>query len=342
MQYELRQQTIAARRNTYQVLIDRNGDVPATRYQEGTVGIQPSENFHYRPVWDPEHDIYDPGFSALRLSDPEGFTDPRQYYYAPYVAARAALHDAFAKTLDYIETRALLDRIPQGWRSMLLDVVLPLRHCESGAQLITVAGARFAWGTPIAQCLTYAAFDRIGLAQMLSRIGISLAEGTDEALGRAKTLWCDADHLQPLRRNTEQLMAQSDWAVGVIGQDLVDQILYPVLYRHLDEAALLSDAAPYSLLTQHLTAWYVDHRRWLDALYEGWADDPDYGPSNCRHLADIVGTWLPRAVEATAVIAAQIDNALDVGHARPAHLLETELIAKRFNDLGVAVDRKLA
>ena len=36
MGYELRTQTIEPKRNTFQHLIDRFGDKPATRYQEGT------------------------------------------------------------------------------------------------------------------------------------------------------------------------------------------------------------------------------------------------------------------------------------------------------------------
>ncbi|MYZ06551.1 phenol 2-monooxygenase [Streptomyces sp. SID2999] len=337
MQYELRQNTVAPRRNAYQVLIERNGDVPASRYQEGTVGIQPRENFHYRPLWAPEHELYDETFSALRLTDPEGFVDPRQYYYAPYVAARAALHDGFAKTLDYLDKRDLTVRLPDAWAEVVRTVVVPLRHYESGAQLISVAGARFAWGTPVAQCLSYAAFDRIGIAQMLSRIGISVAGGTDEALAEAKGLWIQADHLQRARRNTEELMATSDWAAGVIGQDLVDQLVYPVLYQRLDDAALLGGAGPYSLLTQHLTAWYVDHRRWLDALYTAWTSDPEHGEANRAHLADIVRTWLPAAVESATDIAAAVDAALGT-EAVVAVAQEARAVRERFAALGVSAE----
>lgn len=336
MQYELRQNTVAPRRNAYQALIERNGDVPATRYQEGTVGIQPRENFHYRPLWAPEHELYDETFSVLRLSDPEGFTDPRQYYYAPYVAARATLHDAFSKTLDYADKRDLMTRLPEGWAKVVRSVVVPLRHYESGAQLISVGGARFAWGTPIAQCLSYASFDRIGIAQMLSRVGISVAGGTDEALTEAKRLWTGADHLQRARRNTEELMAEPDWAVGVIGQDLADQLVYPVLYQRLDEAALLGGAGPYSLLAQHLTAWYTDHRRWLDALCTAWTTDPEHGETNRAHLADIVAAWLPAATEAATAVAAAVDTSVDAG-ATEAVAGESRAVTARFAALGVHV-----
>lgn len=51
MQYELRYQVIEPKRNTYQNVIDRYGDRPATRYQEATLDVEPRENFHYRPTW---------------------------------------------------------------------------------------------------------------------------------------------------------------------------------------------------------------------------------------------------------------------------------------------------
>jgi phenol hydroxylase P1 protein len=91
VQYELRTKVIEQRRRTFTNLIERYGDRPASRYQEGTIDLQAVENFHYRPLWAPDREIYDVGYSALRLADPYSFTDPRQLYYAPYVASRASM-----------------------------------------------------------------------------------------------------------------------------------------------------------------------------------------------------------------------------------------------------------
>ena len=144
MQYELRRQVIETQRPTFTPLINRYGDRPATRYEEASIDIQPTENFHYRPLWAPQHEIYDETYSALRLTDPYAFTDPRQYYYTPYVSNRAALHDAFGKTLDYVVDRELLAKLPDHWRALIGEVLLPLRYYESGAQLLLVNGGRFA------------------------------------------------------------------------------------------------------------------------------------------------------------------------------------------------------
>ncbi|MFF5147715.1 hypothetical protein ACFY6U_49790 [Streptomyces sp. NPDC013157] len=310
MQYELRYRVLEPRRQTYQNVIDRLGDQPASRYLEATLDVEPRENFHYRPTWAQDRELYDERFSALRLTDPYSYTDPRQYYYTPYVTQRAALHDEFGKTLGYLEARDLLAKLPEAWHTVLTSVVVPLRHYESGAQLVSVSGARFAYGTSLEQCCTFAAFDRIGNAQMLSRAGIAAGGGTAEALKEAKRQWLDGEHLQPLRRLTEEIMVVEDWAGGLLAVDLVDSLVYPLLYQHLDEAALLGGAGAYSLVAQHLATWYADQRKWLDALLTCWANDPERGEDNRAVLTRIAATWADRAREAVAALAEVIDQAL--------------------------------
>jgi phenol/toluene 2-monooxygenase (NADH) P1/A1 len=311
VQYELRYQVIEAKRQSYQNVIDRLGDQPASRYLEATLDVEPRENFHYRPTWAQDRELYDERYSVLRLTDPYSFTDPRQYYYTPYVTNRAALHDEFGKTLSYLEERELLARMPEAWRGIVGSVVVPLRHYESGAQLISVAGARFAYGTSLEQCCTFAAFDRIGNAQMLSRVGIALGAGTADVLTTAKQEWLDSDHLQPLRRLVEEIMIVDDWAEGLLAVDLIDSLLYPLVYSGLDERALLEGAGAYSLFAQYLSTWFKDQRKWLDALLTAWREDPDQGESNQAHLTRIDSTWRPRAQEAVDALSAVIGNRLE-------------------------------
>jgi phenol hydroxylase P1 protein len=302
VQYELRYQVIEPRRQTYQNVIDRYGDQPASRYLEGTLDVEPRENFHYRPTWVQDRELYDERYSALRLTDPYSFADPRQYYYTPYVTARAAAHDEFGKTLRYLEQRGLLEKMPPGWQSVVGSVVVPLRHFESGAQLITVTGARLAYGTSLEQCCTFAAFDRIGNAQMLSRVGIALGAGTADVLKSAKAEWLEAAHLQPLRRLVEEIMIVGDWAEAVLAVDEIDKLVYPLLYSGLDEEALLGGAGAYSLFSQHFTAWYADQRKWLDALVKSWRGDEQHGPSNSAVLDRVGEQWGARAAEAVGAL----------------------------------------
>lgn len=313
MQYELHQQVIEPRRQTFTPLIRRYGDRPATRYEEGSIGIQPRANFHYRPLWDPAHEIYDEGFSALRLSDPDAYTDPRQYFYTPYVVNRAALHDAFGRSLTYVVDRRLLKVMPPGWQDLLATAVLPLRYYEAGAQLISVAGARYAYGTTIEQCLSYAAFDRVGNAQLLSRIGIALGENSDQVLETTKPAWLEDPRLQGLRRLIEELLVQPDWALSVVALDLSDRLLFPLLTRHLEEAALLGGAGAYSLVIQQLGIWFDDHRKWIDALISAWLNDVEHGTANKALLQNTIDRYLPQVTAAVTDVAQAVDTLIDAG-----------------------------
>lgn len=315
MQFELRQQVIEPLRQTFTPLAKRYGDRPATRYEEGSIGIQSTEHFHYRPLWDPQHDIYDADYSVLKLSDPDSYTDPRQLYYTPYVVNRAGLHEAFGRNLSYVADRDLLAKMPPSWQSLVAKTVLPLRYYESGAQLINVEGGRYAYGTTIEQCFTYASFDRIGNAQIQSRIGIALGENSDAVLATTKPAWMDDPGLQGLRRLVEELLVDNDWALSAIGLDLSDRLIFPLLTVHLDEAALLGGAGAYSLLIQPFGVWWADHRKWLDALIKAWVTDPDHGPANTAALQATVTTVMPQAAAAVTALARDMDAIEDTGAA---------------------------
>lgn len=313
MQFELRQQVIEPLRQTFTPLVKRYGDRPATRYEEGSIGIQSTEHFHYRPLWDPQHDIYDADYSALKLADPDNYTDPRQFYYTPYVINRAALHEAFGRNLTYVVDRGLLGKMPQGWQDLVAKTVLPLRYYESGAQLLNVEGGRYAYGTTVEQVFTYASFDRVGNAQILSRIGIALGENSDAVLATTKPAWMDDPGLQGLRRLIEELLVNPDWAVANVGLDLCDRLLFPLLTAHLDEAALLGGAGAYSLLIQQLGVWWADQRKWFDPLIKAWVTDPEFGTSNTEVLQATVAKIMPQASAAVSDLARDMDSLADTG-----------------------------
>lgn len=340
MQYELKTQVIEPLRQTFTPLIERYGDKPATRYQEGTIGLQPTENFHYRPTWDSEHELYDPDYSALKLTDPYSYTDPRQYYYTPYVTNRAAMHEAFGKTLDYVTDHGLLERTPANWQQLIAEVIIPLRHYESGAQMLYSNACRFSYGATIAQCCSYEGFDRIGNAQLISRVGIALGEQTAAVLKEAKALWIEAPSLQGLREVEEHLLVEKDWAVGVIGLDLVDELVDALVYRYLDEEAILGGAGAYSLLAQHIGTWWTEHRKWLDPLYKAWVADEQYGEANKASITAAVNTWLPKALAAVTLVADRADEL--AGTASLASVQErATAVAERFRGLGLDINDPL-
>lgn len=303
MGYELRTNVVDPVRNTFSYLVERFGDRPATRYQEASFNLQAMEHFHYRPTWDAERELYDPNFTDLKLTDPYSYTDPRQYFYTPFVANAAARYEAFGQTLTYIEDRRLLDKLPENWQTVLTGFLLPLRHYEQGAQMICSNASRFAYGTTIAQPAAFASLDRIGNAQHLSLIGLALAGGAADTLTEAKKNWLYAPPLQGLRRLIEELLVEGDWAVGLLGLDLADDLLYPLMYEHLDERALNHGATAYSLLARHFHDWYGNHRKWINALVKAWTGDPQHGEANIKVLSRIADRWYPRACTAVHTFA---------------------------------------
>ncbi|MEB3022125.1 ferritin family protein [[Mycobacterium] crassicus] len=305
---EIASKTIEPVRNTFQHLMDRFGDKPATRYQEGTYNIQAMENFHYRPLWDPKHEIYDPDFSAVKLTDPYNYADPRQYYYATYVENRARHHESFGQDLKYIEERNLFARLPQNWQGLVTRLVLPLRHYESGGQLVFINANRLAWGTSISQPCGLASMDRVGNAQSLSMVGLAMGGGAPDKLAEAKQCWQEQPSLQEVRRLVEEALIEEDWVSGVLAYELTDAQLYPLLFQHLDDRALFRGAMAYSLMAQHFSRWHIDNQKWITALLKAWVADPQYGEENRKALGAMVDRWYPQSQEAVRLLAKDIEH----------------------------------
>ncbi len=70
MQIDLRTVSITPLRQTYNHIAERQGaDKAASRYIEATMDVQANANFHYRPTWDPEHELFDATRTALKMQD---------------------------------------------------------------------------------------------------------------------------------------------------------------------------------------------------------------------------------------------------------------------------------
>ena len=70
MAIDLRTVSITPLRQTFGHLSRRMGaDKPASRYIEATMDLQPTENYHYRPTWEPQLDIFDTRRTQIRMKD---------------------------------------------------------------------------------------------------------------------------------------------------------------------------------------------------------------------------------------------------------------------------------
>src|SRR6185437_3054458 len=147
MQIDIKTSAVQQVRQTFSHVARRLGaDKPASRYQEATLELQPEDNFHYRPLWQPEFALYDKGRTAIHMNDWYAFKDPRQYYYGAYTIARARQQDAMEKNIEFVTRRRLLADLPDDAKARIAALMVPLRHLEWAANTNNCFVTGYGWG----------------------------------------------------------------------------------------------------------------------------------------------------------------------------------------------------
>ena len=301
MAIDLRTVSIDPVRQTFDHLARRFGDRPSSRYQEGSYDLQPVENLHYRPTWDPDQEIYDTGITRIVMSDWHALKDPRQFYYSTYTVTRARQQEAAEVNFGLVESRSLADALDAELRATALKVLVPLRHAAWGANQNNAFISGYGYGAPLTQACMYCAMDNLGIAQYLSRIGLVL--GDADALVAAKIAWQEGEEWQPLRRYTEDSMVVRDPFELFVAQNLaLDGLLYPLVYQRIVDGQLPArGGAAITVLTQFMTDWFGETRKWVDAVISVAAKESE---QNRQILTEWLGSWGKRAAEALTPVAA--------------------------------------
>lgn len=302
MNIDLQARSIEPLRNTYaHVARYIGGDKPASRYQEATMGAQPSANFHYRPTWDPAHDLFDASRSQIVLADWYVLKDPRQFYYASWTMTRARQQDAVESNYQFVESRGLGAMIPDEVRALALAVLLPLRHAAWGANMNNASICAYGWGTAFTAPAMFHAMDNLGVAQYLTRLGLALAE--PEALDAGKRAWLDDPRWQVLRRYVEDTLVLQDPFELFVAQNLaLDGLLYPLIYnRFVDDHIAVKGGTAVAMLTSFMPEWHDESARWVDAVVKTAAAESEANRTLLRQWAR---QWTDRAQAALAPVAA--------------------------------------
>lgn len=301
MQIDLRTVSITPLRQTYDHVAKRlGGDKPASRYQEGTWDVQAKANYHYRPTWDPAHKLFDETRTAIRMQDWYAFKDPRQFYYGAWTQARARLQETAEADIEFVESRGLAANLPAAARQLALDVYVPVRHVEWGANMNNAEICAYGFGTAITAPAQFQAMDRLGSAQYLSRLGLLL--GGPEALAAAKQAWLADAKWQELRRYVEDSFVLKDWFELFVAQNLVlDGLLYPLLFKRIDDHLTSSAGPAVAMLTRFQAEWYADAAKWVDATIKTAAAE---SAENKAQLEAWTRAWSERAVKALRPVVA--------------------------------------
>lgn len=293
MNIDLQAKEITPLRHTYDRVAAYTGDKPASRYLEATLSTQPCENFHYRPTWEPHHELFDVGRTAIQMADWNALRDPRQYYYATWTMARARQQEAMEANYQFVESRGLLDAIPAQLRDAAVSVLIPLRHVAWGGNMNNTAICSRAYGTALTAPVLMHAMDHLGAAQYLTRLGLAMGDGT-EVLDAGKADWLNHPAWQPLRKMLEDSFIVQDPMQLFVMQNLaLDGLLYPLIYgQYLDEHVTLQGGSAITMLTSFMPEWHKESARWVDAVIKVAAAE---SPENKQQLQQ----WVDEAIAQT-------------------------------------------
>ena len=301
MNIDLQAREIQPLRNTYaHVAKYIGGDKVASRYQEATFGAQPMVNFHYRPTWDPKHELFDASRSAIVLADWYVLKDPRQFYYANWTMTRARQQDAMESNFQFVDSRGMVDKIPDAVRHQALAVLMPLRHAAWGANMNNASVCAYGWGTAFTAPAMFHAMDNLAVAQYLTRLGLVLDDPS--VLDEGKQAWLDDPRWQGLRRYVEDTLVVKDPFELFVAQNLaLDGLLYPLIYgSFVDEHVALQGGTAVAMLTAFMPEWHDESARWVDAVIKTAAAASD---ANRGLLQQWVAQWSERAEAALAPVA---------------------------------------
>ena len=299
MQIDLRTVAIKPLRNTFDHLVERFGDKPASRYQEGSYNIQQESIFHYRPAWDVDNVLFDKKRTKIQMKDWYLLKDPRQFYYGAYTIARARQQDAAESIFEMVEDRGLAELVPADQKQIALDILLPMRHVEWGGNMGNAYISAYGYGTVITQACLYHSMDHLGVAQYLTRIGLVL-DGP-EALDKAKDGWMNGALWQPMRRHVENMLVLEDWFEIFVAQNLVlEGLSYPLFYDHLDAEFSANGATAISMMTRFMGEWAGETAKWVDAQIKVAAAE---SPENKAQLSDWVKHYRALTLDALTPLA---------------------------------------
>ena len=301
MHIDLRTVNIEPLRQTFDHIAARIGpDKQASRYLEGTMDVQAAANFHYRPTWDPKHELFDASRSAVVLADWYVLKDPRQFYYASWTMARARQQEAIEANFQFVESRGMVAKIPDDVRLKALQVLLPLRHAAWGANMNNASVCAYGFGTAFTAPAMFHAMDNLGVAQYLTRLGLALDDPA--VLDQGKQAWLNDPKWQVLRRCVEDTFVVKDPFELFVAQNLaLDGLLYPLVYgSFVDEHIALQGGTAVAMLTAFMPEWHDESARWVDAVLKAAAAE---SPANQKLISGWVQAWGERAQAALAPVA---------------------------------------
>ncbi len=281
------------------------GDKPASRYQEATLDVQATANFHYKPLWEREYWQYDTRKTAVAMEDWYKPLDPRQYYYATYNIARANMNQAVERNFTFIEERDLIEKLSTEAKAQIQRGLLPLRHLHWGSNMNMTEITQRGYGTAVTAPCIFSSGDHLGMAQIISRIGLELDGQTGASLDKAKETWLGDAAWQGARKLIEDTFVERDFFQLYVAQTLaVNGVLFDMVYKHAD-AAWRDGAIPVAMLTEFMSDWRAEEGRWSDHVVKTVAAESE---ANKTLVSEWASHWIDRAIAAAKPLSMALLN----------------------------------
>jgi phenol hydroxylase P1 protein len=255
--------------------------------------------------------------------------DPRQFYYATYNIARANMNQAVDRGFAFVEERGLIDKMSADARGRIEHGLLPLRHMHWGANMNMTEVCQRGYGTAVTAPCMFSAGDHLGMAQVISRIGLELDGQTGASLDKAKETWLHDPAWQGVRKLIEDTFVERDWFHLYVAQTLaVNGVVFDLLYKSAD-AAWKDAGVLIAMLTEFMTDRRAEESRWSDSVIKTVAAE---SAENQALISQWAQHWIDRAVEAAKPLSASL--LADQGAAATAC---GEATRKRAASLGLAL-----
>ena len=103
MKLEIKTTSLQPIRNTFANIERRFGDKPASRYQEATYDLQAETNFHYRPLWQPQHELNDKSRTQIVMADWYDLKDPASFTMALMYSSAPAIKKPLKSTIVFLK-----------------------------------------------------------------------------------------------------------------------------------------------------------------------------------------------------------------------------------------------
>jgi phenol hydroxylase P1 protein len=279
------------------------GDKPATRYQEATLDVQATANFHYKPLWEPEYWVYDTRKTAVVMEDWYKPLDPRQFYYATYNISRANMNQSTERAFSFSEERGLIAKISPEARKQIETFLLPLRHLHWGANMNMTEITQRGYGTAVTAPCIFSAGDHLGMAQVISRIGLLLDGQTGVSLDLAKEVWINDPAWQGVRKLIEDSLVERDFFQLFVAQTLaINGVVFDLVYKMAD-AGWKDAQIAVAMLTEFMSDWRADESKWSDSVIKTVAAE---SAENRALVSQWAHDWIARAVEAVKPLSAAL------------------------------------